>query len=94
MKKLVLVFSLLLVAGINYVGSTLGFKEDTQNKDLAREGGKMYSQMCAACHGEMGLGEGGFSGTALHNQQFLSSVSDKDLFNYIKFGRIGAYMPE
>jgi cytochrome c oxidase cbb3-type subunit 3 len=94
MKKIVLVLSLLLVAGTIYVGSTLGLKEDTQNQVLAREGEKMYTQMCAACHGKTGLGEGKFSGTALNNQQFLSSVSDEDLFNYIKFGRVEAYMPE
>jgi cytochrome c oxidase cbb3-type subunit III len=91
MKKIILGLSFfIIVILIIAIGSS---KDNTQNA-YAQEGEKMYAQMCAACHGETGLGEGEFSGTALNNQQFLSSVSDEDIFNYIKFGRVEALMPE
>lgn len=93
MRKLLLGFSFLVITVGLYAYGSFG-NQDNAEKAYAREGEKMYAQMCAACHGVTGLGEGGFSGTALNNQKFLSSVSDEDLFNYIKFGRVKAFMPE
>lgn len=93
MKRIVYILIALLAAGILYIVSDFEFASK-EEKAYVREGEKMYTQMCAACHGATGLGEGEFPGTALNNQQFLSSVSDEDLFNYIKFGRVEAFMPE
>lgn len=93
MKKIILVISFLLISGTLYAMSS-SEPQDKMQKAYALEGEKMYAQMCAACHGATGLGEGKFPGTALNNQKFLSSVSDEDLFNHIKFGRVKAMMPE
>ncbi|HAQ08728.1 MAG TPA: cytochrome c [Bacillus bacterium] len=93
MKKIIIAIGFLLITGTLYALSS-SEPQDKMQKTYALEGEKMYAQMCAACHGATGLGEGKLTGTALNNQKFLSSVSDKDLFNYIKFGRVKALMPE
>lgn len=68
---------------------------DKVNKDYRAisAGESVYKQQCVSCHGDKGKGEGLKAGTALNNQDFLNSLSDKDLHNYIKYGRTGMGMP-
>lgn len=58
-----------------------------------KEGRALYSAQCASCHGDNGKAEAGLPGTALNNRQFLNTVSDRDLFHYIKYGRQNTRMP-
>jgi cytochrome c oxidase cbb3-type subunit 3 len=66
---------------------------DRKKSDAIAAGEKVYSKNCLICHGENGKGEGSKGGTALNNQHFLSNVSNKDLYNYIKYGRVDTAMP-
>lgn len=93
MKKILIGVYILITIGIIFLLIQLNPKE---KKDMVaiESGEKLYMQMCATCHGNTGLGEGAKQGTALNNQQFLNSVSDKDLYNYVKFGREGTLMPD
>lgn len=93
MKKVILGLSIVIIVILIMAINSLTSKNNTQNA-YAQEGEKIYVEKCASCHGATGLGEAEFSGTALNNQQFLSSVSDEDIFNYIKYGRVEALMPE
>jgi len=65
----------------------------SKNSEAAAAGEKIYDKNCMVCHGETGKGEGTNSGTALNNQNFLSTVSDQDLYHNVKFGRKGTAMP-
>jgi cytochrome c oxidase cbb3-type subunit III len=91
-KKVLIGIYILITIGIIFLLIQLNPRE---KKDMVaiEAGEKLYMQMCAACHGNTGLGEGAKQGTALNNQQFLNSVSDQDLYNYVKFGREGTLMP-
>jgi cytochrome c oxidase cbb3-type subunit III len=93
MKK-VLIGSYLLIMVIVLVliitGDSLKDKRDSKPV-LAGE--KVYKRQCMVCHGATGKGEGSKHGTAIHNQNFLNSVSTKDLENYIQYGRPGTQMP-
>ena len=64
-----------------------------EKSEAAAAGEELYNKNCLACHGETGKGEGKKAGTAINNQHFLSTVSDQDLYNYVKYGREGAGMP-
>lgn len=66
---------------------------DSKRSKAIAAGEKLYHQNCSVCHGETGKGEGKNAGTAINNQHFLSSVSDRDLYHYVKFGREGTAMP-
>lgn len=92
MKKILIGFYILVTVVIIVLLLQINPKE---KKDTAAidAGEKLYTQMCASCHGDTGLGEGAKQGTALNNQQFLNAVSDQDLYNYVKFGREGTLMP-
>ncbi|WP_240035227.1 c-type cytochrome [Neobacillus notoginsengisoli] len=93
MKKKLLIGSyvLIVILGITVFISTDGFKG--KNYEAVQAGEKFYKQECAICHGDTGKGEGKQVGTAISSQVFLSSVSDKDLYNYVKYGRPEAAMP-
>jgi cytochrome c oxidase cbb3-type subunit 3 len=56
----------------------------------APQGEKLYSQNCAACHGENGKGG---VGVPLALASFLDNVSDHYLFTTIRQGRPGRIMP-
>ncbi|MHC0035955.1 c-type cytochrome [Pseudoneobacillus sp. C159] len=92
MKKLLIGIYILITLGIIFLLVQIIPKEE-KDFEAIQAGEKLYVQMCAACHGNTGFGEGAKEGTALNNQQFLNSVSDQDLFNYVKFGREGTLMP-
>lgn len=53
-------------------------------------GAGLYSQHCASCHGTYGKGG---TGVPLANNSFQHQVSDRFLFNTIRFGRPGRVMP-
>jgi cytochrome c oxidase cbb3-type subunit 3 len=56
-------------------------------------GEQVYKKNCIVCHGDTGKGEGTKSGTAINNQHFLNTVSNKDIYNAVKYGREGTGMP-
>lgn len=56
-------------------------------------GGKIYHEQCINCHDKTGKGEGAKLGTAINNQHFLNTVSNKTLVNYVTYGREGTLMP-
>ncbi len=65
------------------------------NKDLnaVAAGEKIYKQQCFACHGDNGKGQGAKEGTAINNQHYLNTVSDKDIYQTVKYGRDETVMP-
>lgn len=92
MKKILIGIYILVTVGIIMViiNSELLTKKDYK---AIEAGEKIYKQQCFACHGDNGKGEGAREGTSLNNQQFLSTVTDKDLYNQVKYGREGTVMP-
>ncbi|WP_160721614.1 c-type cytochrome [Bacillus sp. USDA818B3_A] len=92
MKKILIGFYILVVIGIIFCISNSNIF-DKKNSQAIEAGEKVYKTNCLVCHGETGKGEGKYAGTALNNQHFLNSVTDKTLSNYIKFGREGTGMP-
>jgi cytochrome c oxidase cbb3-type subunit III len=92
MKKILIGIYILVTVGIIIVifNSDLLTKKDSK---AIQAGEKIYNQQCIACHGDNGKGEGAKEGTAINNQQFLSTVSDDDLYNQVKFGREKTVMP-
>ena len=92
MKKILIGFYILIIIGIIVSISNSGIFNSKRSVEIAA-GEKIYKKNCISCHGETGKGEGSKTGTALNSQNFLSNVSDKDLYNYIKYGRDGTVMP-
>lgn len=92
MKKILIGTYILIIIGIIFCIGNSGLFNSENSKAIAA-GEKVYNQNCLTCHGETGKGEGSKAGTAVNNQHFLSSVSDKDLYNYVKYGRDGTGMP-
>jgi mono/diheme cytochrome c family protein len=92
MKKILIGSYVLIIIGIIIVISNSSLFNNKDFKVIAA-GQKVYNQQCLICHSETGKGEGKNAGTALNNQHFLSSVTNKDLYNYIKYGRGGTAMP-
>jgi mono/diheme cytochrome c family protein len=66
---------------------------NSKNGEAIAAGEKIYNKQCLICHGENGKGEGKNAGTAINNQQYLNTVSNKDIFNSVKVGREGTGMP-
>jgi len=54
------------------------------------DGKNLYVQNCSVCHGDQGSGG---VGVPLDLESFQNNVSDRYLFNSIKFGRPGRTMP-
>ncbi|MCM3114789.1 c-type cytochrome [Neobacillus sp. MER 74] len=92
MKKILIGFYILIIIGIIVSISNSGIFNSKKSEAIAA-GEKIYKKNCISCHGETGKGEGTKTGTALNSQNFLSNVSDKDLYNYMKYGRDGTVMP-
>lgn len=92
MKKILIGFYILIIIGIIVcIGNSNIFQSEKSEAIAAGE--KIYKKNCIFCHGETGKGEGAKTGTALNSQNFLSTVSDKDLYHYVKYGREGTVMP-
>ncbi|WP_066312368.1 c-type cytochrome [Bacillus sp. FJAT-29814] len=92
MKKILIGSYMLIIIGIIFViGNTRIF--GSGNAEAIASGEKIYEKNCLICHGETGKGEAANAGTAINNQNFLNSVSDKDIYNYVKYGREGTAMP-
>ncbi|HLO11467.1 MAG TPA: c-type cytochrome [Pseudoneobacillus sp.] len=92
MKKILIGSYILIIIGIIVCINNSHLFEGNSSKAVAA-GEKLYKKNCLVCHGETGKGEGANAGTAINSQKFLSSVSDKDLYNYVKYGREGTGMP-
>jgi mono/diheme cytochrome c family protein len=92
MKKILIGFYLLVIIVIVICISNSNIF-DSKNAKTVTAGEKVYTKNCIACHGNTGKGEGSKAGTSINNQQFLSSVSNKDIYNYVKYGREGTGMP-
>ncbi len=92
MKKILIGSYILIIIGIIVVISNSNILNKKDSKAIAA-GERVFNKQCLICHGETGKGEGTNAGTALNNQHFLSSVSNKDLYNYVKYGREGTAMP-
>lgn len=92
MKKILIGFYILIIIGIIVCISNSGIFNSKKSEAITA-GEKIYKKNCISCHGETGKGEGSKTGTALNSQNFLSNVSDKDLYNYVKYGRDGTVMP-
>lgn len=92
MKKILYSLYIIIIIGIIVciMNSDLFNKE--KSKAIAA-GKKVYNQQCLICHGETGRGEGKNAGTAINNQNYLNAVSDKDIYNSIKYGREKTAMP-
>jgi cytochrome c oxidase cbb3-type subunit III len=93
MKKVLIGIYILITIGILILLIDLNPREKKDTESILA-GEKLYTQMCSTCHGETGLGEGAKQGTALNNQQFLNSVTNQDLYNYVKYGRQETLMPD
>jgi cytochrome c oxidase cbb3-type subunit III len=92
MKKILIgSYVLIIILAIFGIGNSGLFNKE--NSEAIAAGEKVYEKNCTLCHGETGKGEGKFAGTAISSQNFLNSVSDIDLYNYVKFGREGTAMP-
>ncbi|WHY90483.1 c-type cytochrome [Neobacillus cucumis] len=91
MKKLFVGFFALILIAAAFLGK--GFIPVQKDSKAIVAGEKIYRQHCLACHGQTGKGEGTKVGTALNNQQFLSTVTNRDLYEYVKSGRNGTDMP-
>ncbi|MEH7301627.1 c-type cytochrome [Neobacillus drentensis] len=92
MKKILIGSYILIIIGIIVCINNSHLFEGNSSKAVTA-GEKLYKKNCLVCHGETGRGEGANAGTAINSQKFLSSVSDKDLYNYVKYGREGTGMP-
>lgn len=92
MKKILIGTYIFVIFGIIAVVGNSDLLSKKDSKAIAA-GEKVYNQQCLVCHSQTGKGEGKYSGTALNNQHFLNTVSDKDLYNYVKFGRPKIGMP-
>lgn len=92
MKNILIGIYLLIFIGIIFAISG-GHIFTQKNAASIAAGEKVYKNECLVCHGNNGKGEGTKMGTAINNQHFLNAVSDKDLYNYLKFGREGTAMP-
>lgn len=92
MKKILMGFYVLIFIGI-IICITNSDIFDRKESEAIAAGEKLYNENCIFCHGETGKGEGSKTGTALNSQNFLSSVTDTDLYNYVKYGREGTVMP-
>ncbi|WP_144547649.1 c-type cytochrome [Bacillus sp. X1(2014)] len=92
MKKILIGFYILIIIGIIVCISNSGIFNSKKSEAIAA-GEIIYKKNCISCHGETGKGEGSKTGTTLNSQNFLSNVSDKDLYNYVKYGRDGTVMP-
>jgi cytochrome c oxidase cbb3-type subunit 3 len=92
MKKILIGIYCFIIVGIIVIVANSHIFSNKDSKAIAA-GEKIYNKECLVCHGETGKGEGKLAGTALNNQNFLNSVSDKDLLNYVKNGREGTGMP-
>jgi len=92
MKKILIGFYILIIIGIIVCLSNSHIFDSKKSEAIAA-GEKIYKKNCISCHGKTGKGEGLKTGTALNSQNFLSSVSDKDLYNFVKYGREGTVMP-
>lgn len=93
MKNIYLFFTFFFsVVLITFLSSS--FSTETKEEQLSIQNGEqVYAQLCMDCHGENGKGEGALIGTALNNQQFLNTFSDKDIYNMINNGRPETMMP-
>lgn len=92
MKKILIGSYILIIIGIIFaIGNTRIFGKE--NSEAIAAGEKVYQKNCLICHGETGKGEASNAGTAISSQNFLNTVSDKDIYNYIKHGREGTGMP-
>jgi len=92
MKKVLIGSYLLIIILVIVVIFNNPFKQSHDSKAVLA-GEKVYQKQCMICHGKTGKGEGAKVGTALNNQHYLSTVSDKDLYQNIKYGRVGTAMP-
>jgi cytochrome c oxidase cbb3-type subunit III len=92
MKKLLIGIYVLIIIGIIICIDNSHLFDGKNSKAIAA-GEKVYVKNCLICHGETGKGEGKKAGTAINSQHFLNSVSDKDLYHYVKYGREGTAMP-
>ncbi|MEH7250356.1 c-type cytochrome [Neobacillus niacini] len=92
MRKVLYGLYIIIIIGIiiSIVNSDIFSSE---NAKAVAAGEKIYNKQCLICHGESGKGEGKYAGTAINNQNYLNTVSDKDIFNTVNFGREGTAMP-
>ncbi|MDQ1001557.1 mono/diheme cytochrome c family protein [Neobacillus niacini] len=92
MKKILYGLYIIIIIGIIICIFNSGIFSSENAKAVAA-GEKVYQKQCLICHGDNGKGEGKNAGVAINNQQYLNSVSDKDIYNSVKFGREGTGMP-
>lgn len=92
MKKILIGSYILIIIGIIFILGNSSLFNSEDSKAVA-SGKKVYIKQCLACHGDNGKAEGKNAGTALNNQNFLNTVSNENLYNYIKYGRDGSGMP-
>lgn len=92
MKKILIGSYILIIIGIIFILGNSSLFNSEKSKAIAA-GEKVYNKNCLLCHGDTGKGEGKNAGTAINNQNFLSTVTDNDLYNYVKYGREGTGMP-
>jgi mono/diheme cytochrome c family protein len=92
MKKILYGLYSIIIIGIIICIINSGIFSSENAEEIAA-GEKIYNKQCLICHGENGKGEGKNAGTAINNQQYLNTVSDKDIYNSVKHGREGTGMP-
>jgi disulfide bond formation protein DsbB len=67
-------------------GSSQGGSSSTQGGES--NGEQLFTANCSACHGVGGVGIQGL-GKPLTTSEFVGQLSDEELLNFIKIGRLG-----
>ena len=86
MKKILYCLYSIIIIGIIICIINSGIFSSENAEEIAA-GEKIYNKQCLIWHGENGKGEGKNAGTAINNQQYLNTVSDKDIYNSVKHSR-------
>lgn len=81
----------LVVLGLTVASGTLECQPLVETRSVAH-GREIYGRMCAVCHGAGGEGYKADQAPALHQPEFLASVTDAALTAAITQGRAGSTM--
>jgi cytochrome c oxidase cbb3-type subunit 3 len=81
---------LLVIIGISTTACSSSIDAPVQGS--VADGGKLYADYCALCHGDAGQGYAADSANALNNQNFLKTATDDFIRHAIERGRPGTVM--
>lgn len=85
-------FMAMILVCVLAISSCHGVKPIDESPEAIAKGRVLYGKYCAVCHGADGEGYLADQATALSNQDFLVSASDKFILDGILYGRPGTAM--